>query len=97
MGVKTPSLALTYTIEENLESGKSYSFNYFAVNIHGSGEVSDTVVIQAANNPARMVAPIVTLEPGLLYKVSFTKPNTGGVGIPIEEYAIIFRQKSGIF
>ena len=53
------------------------------MNIHGKGEVSDTVVIKAANNPARMVAPIVTLGPGLLYKVSFTKPNTGGIGIEI--------------
>ena len=44
-----------------------------------------------------MEAPVVTLEPGLLYKVTFVQPNTGGVGIEISEYEIVFRQKDGIF
>lgn len=97
VGETSPNLDLTHYIYENISSGEQYQFNYFAVNIYGAGPVSDTQVIQAANNPARMEAPTVTLEPGLLYRVSFSAPHPGGVGIEIEEYEIVFRKKDLTF
>ena len=97
VGESIPSLELSHTIHDDIESGKSYRFNYYAINLHGAGPVSDTLIVQAANNPARMEAPIVTLEPGLIYKVSFIAPYSGGVGITIEEYEIVIRQKDGTF
>ena len=42
-----------------------------------------------------MDAPTVTLQAGLLYEVSFTQPNTGGTGIAIDAYEIVFRCKDG--
>ena len=44
-----------------------------------------------------MEAPQVTLESGLVYRVSFTAPHAGGVGIEILEYEIVFRRKDGDF
>ena len=97
VGEASPNLDLSHYVYDNISSGTSYQFRYYAVNVHGPGPVSDTQVIQAANNPARMEAPTVTLEPGLLYKVSFTAPHSGGLGIAIEEYEIVFRRKDLTF
>ena len=44
-----------------------------------------------------MEAPSVTLEAGLNYRVNFEAPHSGGLGIEIEEYEIIFRKKDGEF
>ena len=97
VGDTLSSLALSHTIYDNVDSGNEYKFNYYAINLHGDGEVSDTFSIQAANNPSRMEAPTVTLETGLLYKVSFIAPNPGGVGILIVEYEVEFRKKDSTF
>ena len=42
-----------------------------------------------------MDAPSVTFESGLLYKVSFMQPNSGGIGIALEAYEIVFKRKDG--
>lgn len=91
VGEASPSLAMDHTVYDNVISGGQYSFSYFAVNIHGAGEASDIQVIQAANNPSRMEAPLITLQSGLLYRVTFVEPNSGGVGIEITEYEVVFK------
>lgn len=43
-----------------------------------------------------MNTPVVSYQPGLLYRVTFTQPSSGGTGVPIAAYEILFLQKDGI-
>lgn len=74
-----------------------YKFKYFARNIHGDGEESDEFAITAATEPTQMSKPTVTLESGLKYRVSFEEPNSGGTGVAITEYEILFKKSDGTF
>ena len=91
-GDSTPNLDLSHIITEGITSGTVYRFKYLARNIHGDGIASDEFEITAATEPTQMGKPAVTLEDGLKYRVAFESPNTGGSGVAITEYSILFRK-----
>lgn len=43
-----------------------------------------------------MNSPVVSLQSGLKYRVTFARPSTGGTGVPIVSYEILFLQKDGL-
>ena len=97
IGDSTPNLDLSQLITDSITSGTVYTFKYLARNIHGDGIASDPFEITAATEPTQMGKPTVTLETGLKYRVSFEQPNTGGSGVAITEYSVLFRKSDGTF
>lgn len=79
-----------------ITSGGNYRFTYAARNIQGTGPQSDPTLVIAATVPAKMNTPVVTYQPGLLYRVTFTMPSSGGTGVPIDAYEILFLHKDGL-
>lgn len=95
-GDTTANLDLTATIT-SITSGATYKFSYYGRNAHGDGAESDTVSIIAATTPATMTAPSVTYTSSA-YQVSFSVPvTTGGTGITITSYKILFKQSDGTY
>lgn len=95
-GSNVNELKTVYLFVSGITSGGNYKFTYAGKNIHGIGPQSDPVVVVAATVPAKMNTPVVTLQPGLKYRVAFAQPSSGGSGVPILSYEILFLQKDGI-
>jgi hypothetical protein len=70
---------------------------YFGRNVHGDGLPSPVVTILAATVPAKMNIPtvaLVTTATTAKYKVTFTKPGTGGNNVVITRYEIVLESKA---
>jgi len=88
-------MSLTHTFTSNITSGEVYKFKYYAVNTHGDGESSPELEVLAATTPASMNKPVVTLESGLKYRATFVQPSTGGDGVAIEAYEVVWLYADG--
>ena len=49
--------------------------------------------MQAATVPLKMDPPIVSLERGAIYSLSFAIPDAGGIGVEITSYEVLFFTK----
>jgi hypothetical protein len=82
-------LSLDRIFVAGINSGVYYDFKYRAKNIHGEGEPSDPFTILAAHIPVINLAPVVSLDANVMYRIAFVEPNTGGDGVPISAYEIL--------
>lgn len=48
IGVYENSLSDTFTVNDGIEKGKTYSFRYRARNVNGAGQYSDVAYLTAA-------------------------------------------------
>lgn len=97
-GVATPNLALTVLLDTGITSGTTYKFQYYGVNQQGDGAISDTFAIRALTYPSKMNMPTVAYTSPGSYTVTFAIPsNTGGTGVTIANYEIVFMKSDGTF
>jgi hypothetical protein len=82
-------LSLDRIFVAGINSGVYYDFKYRAKNIHGEGEPSYPFTILAAHIPVINLAPVVSLDANVMYRIAFVEPNTGGDGVPISAYEIL--------
>ena len=68
-----------------LTSGHTYRFRYRAQNIHGWGPVSDEVQVTAVSYPSASNVPTTEVD-GSNVRISWEKPYSGGIGVPITGY-----------
>jgi titin len=97
-GDSTPNLATTVLFTTGISSGGSYNFKIFGRNVHGDGAESDPVTILAATVPATMNAPTistVSAHTSLQYRVTVVAPYSGGAGVAIDAYEVVFKYSDG--
>ena len=92
------NIATSVTISVDVVSGTAYRIKIFARNAHGDGQESGELEIVAATVPSQMNAATVSTisanEP-LKYRVIIQAPHTGGDGIAIDSYDLVFRESDG--
>jgi len=97
-GDTSPNLETSIVITQGISSGVEYQFKYLGRNAHGDGAESDVVSVLAATVPSPMNPPVVSLiseHTPLQYRVSVTAPYSGGAGVAIEAYEVLFRAQDG--
>ena len=96
LGDSSPNLDTSVTFNTGITSGETYVFAVFGRNAHGDGAQSATVSILAATVPSPMNAPVlsaVSVHTPLQYRLSVTAPHTGGDGVSIDSYGIVFKHR----
>jgi titin len=97
-GDLTANLATSVTFTTGISSGGVYNFKILGRNVHGDGAESDPVAILAATVPATMNAPtisVVSAHTSLQYRVSVVAPYSGGAGVAIDAYEVVFKYQDG--
>jgi hypothetical protein len=87
-------LGQTYSTTITLTPGRYYKFKVMARNSVGYSEMSEEIVILAAQLPARPLAPTTTLV-GENMRVSWLQPDDGGT--PLLAYRVVIQQGDGVF
>jgi titin len=97
-GDLTPNLATTVLFTTGISSGVSYEFKIYGRNVHGDGVESDPVTILAATVPAPMNPPTISaayVNSPVKFRISVTAPYSGGAGVAIDSYQILFKYADG--
>lgn len=98
-GDSTPNLATSITFTTGISSGISYNFKIFGRNVHGDGVESDPITILAATVPSTMNTPTisaVSAHSSLYYRLSIIAPYSGGAGVAIDSYEVVFKHADGL-
>jgi hypothetical protein len=69
-GSDVNSLETTKLYVVNVNSGVYYQFKYRARNVHGEGQDSPTVTVLAGTVPHQMNQPVLSLQPGPVYRIA---------------------------
>lgn len=94
-GHETNDLSTDLIYLTDISSGVYYQFKYRARNTHGDGPDSDSFTILSATIPNTMIAPVISLNEDVDYRITLEQPSTGGDGVPILAYEILVQKSSG--
>jgi hypothetical protein len=98
LGDVTPNLETSVIINTGISSGVEYRFAIYARNAHGDGPESDSVTVLAATVPSPMNPPevsAVSAYSSLQYRLTITAPHSGGDGVAIDAYRVLFKYSDG--
>jgi hypothetical protein len=98
LGDVTANLDTSVTFTTGISSGVEYRFAIYARNAHGDGPESASVTVLAATVPSPMNPPevsAVSAHSSLQYRVTVTAPHSGGAGVAIDAYRVLFKYSDG--